>query len=141
MKETDPVGNTVTLSAMDAKVDELMTKWTEQNPAPEGWFGKIKNAVKASYSKITRFLIDSVDELVLIVEGLVDLGPDKKATVLAAVEKLYDAIVAKSLPTWAKPFSPIIRKFVINVLVSSTIDFIVGKYKEGAWKPKDEAIS
>lgn len=142
MKEVDPVGSAVQLEAMSVKVNEIITKWETENPLPEGWFNKIKTKVKVSYAKITRFLIDSLDELILIVEGLVDLGPDKKATVLVAIAAIYDAIVAKSLPVWAKPLNPVIRQFVIMVMVSSAIDFIVGKYRNGEWnKPENTVVS
>lgn len=131
----DPVGNTVQLTALDAKVDELIVKWSEVHPIPEGWFGRFRGKVKTSYTKITRFLIDCLDELIVIVEDLIDLGPDKKATVLCAINKIYDAIVAKSLPIWLVPFSPMIKRFVINIAISAAIDFIVLKYTLGTWKP------
>ena len=124
---------------MDAKVEQLIARWAEENPVSGGWFSRFKTRVKVSFSKITRFLMDSLDELIVIVENLVDLGPDKKATVLNAIAKLYDAIVATSLPVWLRPFSPMIKKFVIDVAISSAIDFIVGKYRSGSWnKPSEE---
>jgi hypothetical protein len=37
------------------------------------------------------------------------------------------------LPLWLMPFSSSIENFVLYVLVSSLIDFIVNKYHNKAW--------
>ncbi len=138
MQDVNPVGQPVQLTAMDAKVNELIVKWETENPLPEGWFSKFKTKAKTRYTKVTRFLIESLDELIIVVENLLDLGPDKKATVLLAIGTIYDAIIAKSLPVWLRPFNMMIRAFVISVVISTTIDFIVSKYSSGNWSKNTE---
>ena len=68
-------------------------------------------------------------------------GADKKATVLVAVEKLYDYVIREAMPIWLKPFSGLIKKHIIFGLLSPAIDWIVQKYREGDWrKPSQEEV-
>ena len=55
---------------------------------------------------------------------------------MKAVDFLYDYIVREALPIWMRPFAGKIKEYVINVLVSASIDWIVSKYREGIWKDK-----
>jgi len=79
-------------------------------------------------------LINSLDEFVQLVDTELGDGADKKATVMVYVEKLYDEIVTLSLPFFLKPFSLPIKRFVIMVIVSGAIDFVVAKYRDGSWR-------
>lgn len=134
MKEANPIGQVVQVQAVEEKVNNLLEQWKTENPTPISWWDKVKNTVRISYSKVIKFLIYSLDELILIVDDVIDFGPDKKATVLAAIAILYDRIIAVSMPVWLKPFNSVIKSFVIMVIISSTIDFIVEKYRNGTWK-------
>ena len=90
---------------------------------------------------VTNFLLVALDNLVNYIDDKLESGPDKKATVLASVEKLYDHVIKEAMPIWLKPLSPSIKNLIINVVLSSSIDFIVDKYRNGNWRSDlDEAI-
>jgi hypothetical protein len=132
MSETNPIGN-AQVTAITDKVESLAVKWDEQiAETARSWWSRI------SLYKVTRFLLDSLDDLICFVDNLIDSGPDKKATVMSAVEKLYDHVVKEAMPIWLKPFSPAIKNFILNVIVAQSIDFIVNKYREGAWNVKED---
>jgi len=117
------VGNVVDIPEVKAMVYEFAKQWQTENPNPK------KSGLKIA----TKFLLDCVDELVMLVEEYIASGPDKKATVLAALSMLYDFVVFNALPLWLKPFAGQIKTFIITVLVSELIDFVVSKYKKGSW--------
>ncbi len=111
-------------------VDSFALKWKEKNEKNKSWW-----VVKQSYLiEATKFLVDSLDELIHFVEGMIVDGEDKKVAVVLITGKLFDYIVVQSFPIWLKPFSSIIKSIVINVIISQMIDFIVSKYNEGIWK-------
>ena len=87
------------------------------------------------------FIINILDELILFVEEIIPQGSDKKIAVLTIVARLFDHIVLKAFPIWLKPFAPIIKKIIIEIIVNSLIDFIVSKYRNGYWSIKQEASS
>jgi len=131
--DTNPVGNPQQVNALELKVNELLNVWKSENPVKKGFFNVLFN-VKVSFNKVTAFLINSLDEFVQLVDTELGDGADKKATVMVYVEKLYDEIVTLSLPFFLKPFSLPIKRFVIMVIVSGAIDFVVAKYRDGSWR-------
>jgi len=111
-------------------VDSFALKWKEKNQNNKSWW-----TLKQRYLiEATKFLVDSLDELINFVEGMIADGKDKKAVVIMITGKLFDYIVVQSFPIWLKPFSGIIKSIVISVIISQMIDFIVSKYNEGIWK-------
>ncbi len=55
---------------------------------------------------------------------------------MLAMERLYDYIIAEALPIWLKPFAGAVKNYVLNDLVSPSIDWIVDKYRNGDWRKK-----
>jgi len=134
-EDLNPIGIPKQINELELKVKELLDNWKKENPVKKELFGLISN-VKISFNKITAFLINSLDEFIQIVDDKLDNGSDKKATVMLYVEKLYDEIVTASLPVFLKPFNLPIKRFVVLVVISGTIDFVVSKYRNGAWRNK-----
>jgi hypothetical protein len=128
-KIADPVGKVRNIDAIEQKVLAYKKIWDSMKSSKTLWAGK-------NSSKITNFIMIALDDMIstaaLLTESIP--GPDKKATVINAVERLYDYTVLETLPVYLLPFSPIIKKYVIQVLVSNSIDWIVLKYKDGNWK-------
>jgi len=139
-EDTNPIGVPKQVNALDLKVTELLNIWKAEHPIRKGFFSLLFN-VKTSFNKITAFLINSMDEFIQLVDDEVGDGADKKATVMVYVEKLYNEIVIMSLPIFLKPFNKPIKKFVILVVVSSTIDYVVSKYREGSWRGKWDELA
>lgn len=130
MKESaDPVGSPQTVEAVETLLDNYTRLWDE---------GRKKSAWAVFDShRITNFLMAAIDDFVVAVDGSGILGADKKATVLLATCKLYDYIIRESMPVWMVPFAGVIRQYIIYVLVSNAIDWIVSKYVDGGWKKRD----
>ena len=121
------------MDKIEGLVQNLATQWKTKTAttAPKWWqFWKQQQFMNAAI----QFLMDSLDEMILHVDKTVDIGPDKKATVLAAAAMLYDLVVKDILPLWLSPFSGSIRVIVIYTIVSLAIDFIVSKYHNKIWK-------
>ena len=112
-------------------VRSLAKQWVDQNDTKPSWWQFKKRNIQLS--KGMKFLLDSVDLLVQYVDKLITNGPDKKATVLAGLNALYDLIITDLLPIWLKPVAKGIKKLLVSVLLSLLIDFIVDKYKKGSW--------
>lgn len=91
---------------------------------------------KLFLSNATAFLLNCLDESINLVEECISNGVDKKSTVLLIMTYLFDKIISNSMPIYLKPFNILIKKFVINILLSILIDFIVNKYNNGSWKNK-----
>jgi len=86
-------------------------------------------------SAAVEFLTNTVDELIRYVEQTFELtGDKKKELVLSAVDKIYDNVIVGMLPFWARPFSGLIKRFVVDTVVNVAIDFIVSKYNAAEWK-------
>lgn len=128
----DPVGDAHKVEAVEAMLEGLKKAWDEQNSKRSFWGGGV------SLSKVTSFLLYSLDGVVNAVNEAVLTGPDKKATVLAALERLYDYTVREALPIWMRPLAGPIKAYIIHVLVSNAIDWMVAKYKSGSWHKKEE---
>lgn len=128
-ENADPVGKPHQIDSVERMVEELKKVWDDRVSSKSFWGG-------VSLSKVTNFLLYCMDGLVTAVADSVISGPDKKATVLAAIERLYDYTVREALPIWMRPIAGPIKSYVINVLISSAIDWVVMKYKSGSWQSK-----
>lgn len=128
----DPVGRVHSVDSVETMLDQLKALWDEQRLKRSFWGSGV------SMSKVTSFLMYSLDGLVNAVNEAIITGPDKKATVLNALERLYDYTVREALPFWLRPVATPIKSYVIHVLVSNAIDWVVLKYKEGSWASKQE---
>jgi len=128
--ENYPIGKVIENEQIDKFVDSMKSLWDVSNTKPTWW-----NAfVKIDLSPVTNFLLKCLDYLIYYADGLSTAsGADKKATVLFSIGKIYDYIVGGVLPVWARPFSVVIRGYIINILISTAIDWIVEKYKKGQW--------
>lgn len=122
IESVNPIGKIQSVPEFENKILELSNKWDE----------KRKNPI--SLSTISLFLLGALDELVLTINDFLDSGPDKKATVLNGLDRLYEYILKEGIPIWLRPFAAIIKNYVIYSLASSAIDYFVAKYKEGVWK-------
>lgn len=131
---SNPVGAVIQDEGIENFIVVMSANWDEQKEASPWW----KIWKKISFSKITGFLLKALDDLIAYVDEFVDVsGPDKKATVLNAIGRLYDYIVIEAMPVWMKPFSKSIKNYIINDLVSTAIDWIVDKYRHGDWRKKN----
>ena len=133
MTEVNQLGQVQEIPQVNDAVMSLVAKWDLTSESVQTSWWRIGTA-SVNFKNAAKFLLDCVDELVALVEAYIQSGKDKKATVLFAVALLYDYIVAQALPVYLKPFAGKIKNFIIGVLVSELIDFIVSKYRAGAWK-------
>lgn len=127
-ESADPVGKTHKMESVEVLLQTYMRIWN-QSKQRRAW-------IKFDSSKITNFLMKALDDFIVAVDESGMLGPDKKATVLFAVARLYDYVVREGMPVWMAPFAGVVKQYVIYVLISNSIDWIVSKYKEGGWKPR-----
>lgn len=135
--EANPVGQAH--DVLDRHITLLKEQWDVENPSIPWWkFWKRR----ASIMKVVSFLIDTLDGLIVYVDEFMDLeGKDKKATVLRAIEILYDYIVKEVIPIWLRPMSGAVKELIINVVISYAIDWIVDKYRSGLWRESDDPDS
>jgi hypothetical protein len=128
--QPNPIG-TPQLHVLDDAIKEVLAVWKESAPESTWW-----TRAKGAWFTAVGFVIEAVDYLIRRVDDLLEKGADKKATVLKSLETVYDAIVPPLLPIWLKPFNSKIKHFVVYVVASLMIDFIVGKYRTAAWLPE-----
>ena len=115
---------------LDQYLSDLKIRWDQENPGNHSWWKISKTYLVSS----TMFLINVADEIIVFVEGIIPAGEDKKAATLAIIGKLFDYIVLQVFPFWIKPFAPIIKDIIVNIIVGNLIDYIVTKYNAGFWK-------
>ena len=121
----DPVGTTVAIQGLNDLVEKMKAAW-------EG----IASATNVNWTIAIQFLTKGLDDMVVyLVEHNIP-GQDKKATVLEAIGKVYDWVSKNIVPFYLKPFSGLMRDFVINTVLSNSIDWIVSKYNSGSWHPE-----
>ncbi len=110
-------------------LDKLKAEWSLANPKISSWI-----AVPYDYLvKAFQFMLANMDAAVQLVEELDQPGVNKKLIVLDLVGQLFDFMIFQSLPTWLKPFAPMMRKILVDVIAANLIDFIVSKYNAGSW--------
>lgn len=130
MMFNNPLGNVFFIETIQEYLNKVVQIWNEQKAAFGG---------KVTFTFLTKFLFNVLDELIELVEVAIPNGPDKKATVMSAITKIYDYVIAQIMPFWLKPFSGVIKSFVLNTIISAAIDFIVDHYKNSIWN-KDEPV-
>ena len=132
-KEKDnPVGAVQRINEIENKILKYQKIW-DQDKEKKGFIFK-----KPNLNIVTNFLLMVLDDFVVTVSTVIISGPDKKATVLNAVDRLYDYTVKEAMPIWMRPFAAPIKHYIVYVLVSSAIDWMVLKYQSGSWKPSLE---
>lgn len=127
----NPIGQTQ-LQVLDNAIKDLLVLWqaeTEDSNAP-WWKFWVRNT---TLHHVTEFLLRSLDTFIIAVDDKLDKGPDKKATVLAALAVVYDTIIVGVLPLYLKPFSGTIKDIIIYGLLANAIDMFVSKYRDGSW--------
>ena len=140
----NPIGQAHDIQKVNNKVNDILAKWEKDNPKPKvSWWNPFSwwKTRRSSLLKVTLFLFECVDNFIRYVENEVINGPDKKATVIAAVTIIYDYIVKEAMPPWAKPFTGKIKGFFIGILISGVIDFVVKKYNEGWGWSEEKAFA
>jgi hypothetical protein len=142
-EQSDPIGVPYRVKPIDVKIVELANEWDAIQAEKEKprWWEFWKKQV--TLTEVTTFLLGSIDDFINMVQGLIDEGPDKKATVLKYIDKLYEYVVREAMPIWLKPFSAQIKQYIIYSIISPAIDWIVKKYQDGQWgkfedKPTEE---
>jgi len=130
--ESNPIGTAFVDENIDNFVSAMSASWDASKETSPWW----KFWKKISLTRVTTFLLAGLDDLIAYVDEALDNGPDKKATVLDAVSRLYDYVIAEALPIYLKPFAGAIKNYVINDLISPSIDWIVDKYRNGDWRKK-----
>lgn len=113
----------------DAQISEVQFKWYY-------WLMPWKWGRTVSLFVVTDFLLKSLDVLINLVDEHVDLGPDKKATVLSAIERLYDYVIREAMPIFLRPFAGVVKNYIIYTVISVAIDWIVDKYRNGSWRDR-----
>ena len=136
--EANPVGQQKIDEAIDGYVQIMAAEWEAAKVASPWW----KFWKRISFVQVTDFLLKALDDLIAYVDEWVDTdGADKKATVLAAVNKLYDYVIKEAMPIWMRPFAGPVKHYIVNELISPAIDWIVNKYRNGDWrKPSQEEV-
>lgn len=122
----NPIGTITSVPGFDLLVDKMKEMWTQFKT----------NVKKIDLSAVTEFLTQCLDDMIVFLVEHEIPGADKKATVLAAISKLYDFVITGVLPFWLRPFSGWVKDYIINVQVSHMIDWIVAKYNNGSWHPE-----
>lgn len=125
----NPVGRVVAVPGLDALVAKMK----------DGWTGVKQGLARVPWSAVTNYLLKCFDDLIVYLVEHDIPGADKKATVMNAVGQVYDWVIAGMLPVYVRPFSGLIRGFVVNNLASAAVDWVVAKYNNGAWHPQPAA--
>lgn len=130
----NPVGQAHRIEEIERKVQFYCRLWDSQRNVRSLWVPKV------SLSRVTNFLMVALDDLVVAIAVAALSGPDKKATVLAAIDRLYDYTVKEAMPFWMRPIAAPIKQYIVYILVSSAIDWMVAKYQSGSWKPTETTL-
>ena len=132
----NPIGEVHEFQELEEFVTTLAQEWDKEVGESRSKWWKFWSKRKANLFQVTKFLLKSMDSLIQFVDGRIDFGPDKKATVLSAIEKLYDYIIREAIPIWLRPFAERVKIFIIFTVISTAIDWIVEKYHKGQWDKK-----
>lgn len=128
MLDVNPIGKVCHLKEIDLKVEQYKQMWNDIVHAKSFLKSKVE------LSKVTVFMIMVMDDLVNTISEFAIVGEDKKATVLDALDKVFEHVVKEGLPMWLKPFVSPLKKYVIYTIISTAIDWTVDKYKNGSWR-------
>jgi len=130
----DPVGLVHRVEAVEKRIEFYKALWSSQ------WAGKSVWVPKVGLSRLTNFLMVALDDLVVLMSEVAIPGHDKKATVLDAIDRLYDYTVREAMPIWMRPIASPIKHYIVYVLVSNAIDWMVSKYNNGSWKATETSL-
>lgn len=133
LQEPKKPGEKQEIPQIDNCTNELIKEWENSEES------KKKNKL-SKFQIATNFVVNSLDDLIQLIDDIVPDGANKKATVLAAASFLYDKIIFPSLPIWAKPFAIGIKILIVKVIFGVLIDFIVNKYRNSWIKKENECI-
>lgn len=139
VENSNPIGKAHEIEVVEDQLNVLANQWDtiiEEEKNKFAWWKPWTWGRKTNLVKLTNFLLVALDEFIKKVDDLVDLGEDKKATVLDAISRLYDYTVREAMPIWLKPLAGKIKNYIIYTLISTAIDWIVGKYNDGEWRDK-----
>lgn len=130
----NPIGEVKIDEAIENFVQIMSVEWDEARENIPWW----KFWKRMSMIRVTDFLLKSLDELIAYVDQVIDTsGADKKATVLRAIEMLYDYTVREAMPIFLRPFAGKIKVIIILDVISPAIDWMVDKYRNGTWRQPD----
>jgi hypothetical protein len=133
--KSNPIGIIQNIPELEQKIKNLMQEWDDKiKVVSAGWLYYFGAKGKVTLSLVTSFLLFALDELITAANEVLISGPDKKATVLSGLDKLYEYVIKEALPIWLRPFASAVKQYVIYSLASYAIDYIVLKYKNGNWK-------
>jgi hypothetical protein len=127
-EKNNPVGVAHKIEAIEIKISQYTKIWDQLLENKSFWKPKV------DLSKVTNFLLFALDDFIVLVNEVAIPGPDKKATVLDAIDRLYEYTVREAMPIWMRPFAAPIKNYIVYVLVSSAIDWIVAKYQSAGWR-------
>lgn len=128
----DEIGTPVESKEIDAFVEKAGESFIKTQK-PAGWFSWMKPK-GTTLIYIFKYLVFCLDALMAIAEQATPVGKDKKATVLKAVELIYNFISKNNLPIWIIPWASKFKIFVIYTILSVLVDYCVAKYNQGSWK-------
>lgn len=134
IQNANPVGTPQTIPQIEEQIKAFCSAWDEDKNKKTLW--KLNGTEKLH--KVTNFLMSCLDILVCLVDKYIESGPDKKATVLNAICQVYDYVIKEVLPFWLRPFAGWVKNYIIYVLVSQAIDWMVDKYRSGSWQTPKE---
>jgi hypothetical protein len=134
-----PIGEIYNIPELEVKLVTLTEQWDKELEKDNAskWYKPWTWFRKANLTRVTNFLLFSLDEFIQLVDNVIELGPDKKATVLFAISRLYDYIIKEAMPIWLKPFAGKVKDYIVFTLISSAIDWIVDKYRKGEWRKEN----
>jgi len=117
------------LKNLEIYLNDLKIRWDNEGVTSKGWLFLARTRLV----KGTIFITNCLDELIQFVEYLIPEGKDKKSAVLSILGKLFDHVVYEAFPIWLRPFTPTIKKIILDAIIGVAIDFIVAKYNAGIW--------
>ena len=105
-------------------LSQLKNDWEINKEAKTAILGSSK------FSFAVSFFMKALDSFMILANKFQVAGLFKKQVVMEVITDLYDYVVVPLIPAYIKiPFGGAIRTFVINVLVSQFIDFLVVKVR------------
>lgn len=108
-------------------IDGIKIRWSLAKTAKSGWL----TTTVSRFSLAVPFFLQAIDQLMKYAAKLQIEGIAKKAIVMEALGELYDTIISPLFPFWLAPWNGTIKQLVLDVMVSSFIDFLVGRLREG----------
>jgi hypothetical protein len=116
------------INQLENYLSDLKNQWKTASITNNSWWYFTAGYVVNAFN----FLLQCIDKTILFVEPLIPTGQDKKAVVMAIMDKLFDYTVVQACPLWLKPFIPAIKGIYL-IICGETINYIVAKYNSGFW--------